>query len=255
MTHPGMGYREVAVAIRQAVQDGRYPRGSRLPTEDQLADELGVHRAVVNQALKILKAEGLLYVHMGVGTFVHRLPPLWRDAAVRHSRPHRERGGVRGSLAAELAELGLPLDSANTVGPGRPPAEVAEALGVDPDSDSVIIRARRMRADDVPIQIVTSYIPRAIADGTPIAERDPGVGGISSRLAELGLAQADIQEDVEVRPPTQQEAHFLGMTPDQRVYEIFHVGLTADGRPVKVNVYVLPTHQWKLRYRYPVDPA
>jgi GntR family transcriptional regulator len=55
-------------------------------------------------------------------------------------------------------------------------------------------------------------------------------------------------------PPTDEEARFLRMTPDQRVYEIFHMGLTRDDRPVKVNVYVLPTYQWKLRYRYRADP-
>ncbi|MGW5688889.1 GntR family transcriptional regulator [Nonomuraea sp. NPDC003754] len=249
-------YRQVADTIRRSIHDGTYPRGSLLPNEDTLAEELGVHRAMVNKALRILKAEGLVYVHMGVGTYVNKLPPLLRDAAVRHSRTHRERGGARGSLASELAQLNYTLDSDHGVAPGRPPAEVAEVLGVDYDTDSVIIRGPRyMRAEDVPIQIVTSYIPRSIADGTPIAERDPGVGGISSRLAELGYAQADIQEDVEVRPPTLEEARFLRMTPDQRVYEIFHVGLTAEDRPVKVNLYVMPTHQWKLRYRYPADPA
>ncbi|TMR97326.1 GntR family transcriptional regulator [Nonomuraea basaltis] len=248
-------YRQVADTIRRSIHDGTYPRGSLLPNEDTLADELGVHRATVNKALKILKAEGLVYVHMGVGTYVHKLPPILRNAAVRHSRAHRERGGARGSLASELEQLGYTLDNQTTIGPGRPPTEVAEVLGVDPDSDSVIIRARRMYAEGVPIQIVTTYIPRSIAEGTPMAERDPGVGGISSRLAELGHAQVDIQEDVDVRPPTDEEVRFLRMTPDQRVYEIFHMGLTRDNQPVKVNLYVLPTYQWRLRYRYRADPG
>ncbi|MFE0156837.1 GntR family transcriptional regulator [Nonomuraea sp. NPDC059007] len=248
-------YRQVADTIRESIRDGLYPRGSLLPNEDALAAELGVHRATINKALKILKAEGLVYVHMGVGTYVHQLPPLLRDAAVRHSRAHRERGGVRGALASEMAAHSYTLDSDHGVGPARPPAAVADVLGVDPDTDSVIVRGPRyMRAEDVPIQIVTSYIPRSIADGTLIAELDSGVGGISSRLAELGHAQADIVEDIEVRPPTPEEARFLRMTPDQRVFDIFHTGLTADGRAVKVNLYVMPTYQFKLRYRYPVDP-
>ncbi|MFC4010528.1 GntR family transcriptional regulator [Nonomuraea purpurea] len=252
---PGKHYRDVADIIRQAIASGVYPRGSLLPNEDQLAAELDVNRATVNKALNILKSEGLLRVHMGVGTRVHELPPILRDAAVRHSRAHRERGGVRGSLASELDQLGYTLDSDNTIGPGQPPPDVAHVLEVDPDSDSVIVRARRMRAQDVPIQIATSYIPREIADGTPIAERDPGVGGISSRLAELGYAQAEIEENLQVRPPTPDETRFLRMTPDQRVIEIFHIGWTATNRAVKVNVYILPSYQWNLRYRYPVDPA
>ncbi|MFI7691810.1 GntR family transcriptional regulator [Nonomuraea sp. NPDC049655] len=248
-------YRDVAATIRQAINDGVYPRGTLLPNEDRLAEELHVNRATVNKALRILKSEGLVYVHMGVGTYVHKLPPLLRDAAVRHTRAHRERGGVRGSLASELAQLGYELNSANTVGPGQPPPEVAEVLGVDAGIDSVIVRARRMKAEDVPIQIAISYIPRSIADGTPIAEPDPGVGGISSRLAELGHAQVELEENIRVRPPTPDEARFLRMIPDQWVYEIFHVGWTADDRAVKVTTYVMPTYQWNLRYRYAADPS
>ncbi len=255
MTTAGSQYREVADRIRQAVHDGVYPRGTLLPNEDELAERLGVHRATVNKALNVLKREGLLYVHMGVGTYVHPLPPILRDAAVRHSKAHRERGGARGSLASELAQLDYDLSSANTVGPGKPPPDVAEVLDVDPNSDSVIVRARRMKAEDVPIQIATSYIPRTIADGTPIAELDSGVGGISSRLAELGYAQAELEENVSVRPPTPDEARFLRMIPDQWVFEIFHIGWTANDQAVKVTTYVMPTYQWNLRYRYPADPA
>lgn len=255
MMTAGGHYREVADTIRQAVRDGVYPRGELLPNEDRLADQLGVHRATVNKALNILKREGLLYVHMGVGTYVHPLPPILRDASVRHSKAHRERDGVRGSLVAELAQLDYDLNSANSVEPGKPPAHVAQVLGVDPDSDSVIIRARRMKANDVPIQTAISYIPRTIADGTPIAELDPGVGGISSRLADLGYEQSELEENIRVRPPTPEEARFLRMSPEQCVYDIFHIGWTAAGRAVKVTLYVLPTYQWDLRYRYPANPA
>lgn len=253
-------YLDAANEIRNRIKNGIYPPGECLPREDQLAEELGQHRATINRALKILAAEGLVRVHRGKGTFVRDLPPLPRHAAVRHSREHRERAGSRGALATELAALGYALRSDNTVGPGRPPEHVAEILGVDPETESVIVRARYMRAvptgrkREVPIQIATSYIPRSIADGTPIAEEDSGVGGISSRLAELGHAQHELEERITVRPPTEREARFLEMEQGQRVYDITHIGWTADERAVKVTVYIMPTHQWYLRYRYPIDP-
>ena len=254
-------YREIASVIRARIHDGTYRRGSRLPREEELAVQLRANRVTINRALRVLVAEGLLRVHRGMGTFVYELPPLPRHAAVRHSREHRERDGSGGALATELAELGYTLRSDNTVGPGRPPGRVAEILGVDPEADSVIVRARHMRAipsegtREVPIQIATSYIPRAIADGTPIAEKSSGVGGISSRLAELGHEQQELEERITVRPPTDDEAVLLEMAEDQRVYDIMHIGWTADDRPVKVTIYIMPTHQWDLRYRYPVDPT
>jgi GntR family transcriptional regulator len=224
-------YREAADKIRSAIADGAYPRGSLLPNEDQLAAELHVNRVTVNRALQILRAEGLVRVHRGVGTIVHELPPMLRDAAVRHSRTHRERDGSRGALATELTALGYELRTDNNVGPDRPPRLVAEILGVDPGEASVMVRARRMFAQNIPIQIVTSYIPIAIAQGTPIVQDDTGVGGISSRLAELGHAQNEIEERITVRPPTPEEAAFLRMTEDQRVYEIVHIGWTIDDGP------------------------
>ncbi|MEU1731176.1 GntR family transcriptional regulator [Streptosporangium sp. NPDC020145] len=254
-------YREIASIVRARVQDGTYARGDQLPREEDLAAQLGVNRVTVNRALKVLVAEGLLRVHRGKGTFVRELPPLPRHAAVRHSREHRERGGSRGALATELAELGYDLRSDNTVGPGRPPEHVAEILDVDPEAESVIVRTRHMKvvpsagSGEVPVQIATSYIPRVIADGTPIAESDSGVGGISSRLEELGHGQREIEERITVRPPSPEESRLLEMADDQRVYDITHIGWTADDRPVKVTTYVMPTHQWDLRYRYPVNPA
>ncbi|MER7361984.1 GntR family transcriptional regulator [Nonomuraea wenchangensis] len=248
-------YREIAAEIRNRIKNGTYPRGRAIPKEEALAGELDANRATVNKAARILEAEGLVRAHRGVGWIVHELPPLPRNATMRHSRERRERGGSRGALATELAELGYELRSDNTVGLGRPPQNVASILNVDPTSNSVVIRARRMRANDVPIQIATSYIPAEIAQGTPIEQADPGVGGISSRLAELGHAQTEIEERITVRPPARQDAAFLRMTEDQRVYEIVHIGWTEDDRPVKVTVYILPTHQWDLSYRYPVDPV
>ncbi|MDP9850237.1 GntR family transcriptional regulator [Streptosporangium lutulentum] len=248
-------YRQVADILRAAIAGGEHPRGSMLPAESELAGRFGVSRQTVNRAFAILEAEGLIRVERPTGTIVHELPPIVRNAAARHSRTHREREGSRGALATELANLDYELRSKNTVGPGHPPAHVAEVLGVAPDEASVVIRARYMRAEDVPIQIVTSYIPLVIAKDTPIEQKDPGVGGISSRLAELGHAQVEIEEHITVRPPVPEEATFLRMTEDQRVYEIFHIGWTHDDRPVKVTIYIMPTHQWDLQYRYPIEPS
>ena len=57
---------------------------------------------------------------------------------------------------------------------GVPPARVARALRLQMGEPNVIVRKRRMYANDVPVQFALSYIPLKIAEGTAIAEPDPG---------------------------------------------------------------------------------
>lgn len=63
----------VADHLSREIRSGRIAPASRLPTEHDLADDLGVSRNVVREALSQLRADGLVYVRQGAGTFA--LPP------------------------------------------------------------------------------------------------------------------------------------------------------------------------------------
>lgn len=250
-TPPRSRFRQVADLIRTAIQRGDYPRGSALPREDLLAEQIGVSRATVNDAVRILVAEGHLRIHRGVGMFVTELPPILRNAQARYAAAHREQG--RGAFDVEIRRLGREPQIEQTIERVNPPATVAEILGVSADEPSTVVRARRMSAGETPVQLADSYIPVEIAAGTALEQPDSGPGGIVSRFAELGHAQVRISERIAVRPPTTEEAGFLAMTEDQRVYEITHTGWTAEGRAVEVCVHVMPTHLWTLEYEWPTE--
>ncbi len=64
----------VADILRAAIADGRLVSGQHLPAEPQLAEQLGVSRATLRQALTLLTKEGLLVRQHGRGTFVSALP-------------------------------------------------------------------------------------------------------------------------------------------------------------------------------------
>jgi GntR family transcriptional regulator len=239
-------YRHVADVIRQSIADGDYPRGGALPREDLLADELGVSRATVNDAIRVLVAEGLVRIHRGKGMFVSELPPIVRNAEARYSTDARERG--RGAFDVEVKALGRTPRVNVRIERVVPPARVAEILNVSTDEPSAVARIRHMGADDIPLQIATSYIPVDIAAGTAIEQEDTGPGGIISRFAELGYKQVRITERITARPPTAEEISYLAMTEDQRVFEIVHTGWTAEDRAVEVCIHVMPTHAWTLDY-------
>jgi GntR family transcriptional regulator len=130
-----------------------------------------------------------------------------------------------------------------------PPQEVAQALEL-PAGEQVVIRKRRMYADNIPVQLATSYIPASIAVGTPIADVDSGPGGIISRMAELGYAQVRITETVRWRPPTEEERAFLRLDKGQAVAEIWHTGWAAEGRPVEIMRSAVPAWQWQFDYEW-----
>lgn len=179
------------------------------------------------------------------------IPPIKRNAVLRYSTAARERAQGRGAFDSEIKALGLTPRSSVTVERATPPDQVAEILG----TSDTIARVRRMYADDIPVQIATSYIPQEIAEGTALAQEDSGPGGIISRFAELGQAQVRITEHLTVRPPTAQEAGILNLSEDNRVYDVTHTGWTANGRPVEVCLHVMPTHLWELDYEWPADSA
>ncbi len=61
---------EVAKALLDAVFSGQITPGTRMPSERQLAEQFGVGRFVVREALKSLGLLGLLEVRQGDGTYV-----------------------------------------------------------------------------------------------------------------------------------------------------------------------------------------
>jgi len=112
-----------------------------------------------------------------------------------------------------------------------------------------------MYANDVPLQLAVSYLPLDIASGTPLAETDTGPGGTYSRLMDLGHAPATLEESVRVRPPDDDEAQFLRMEAEQRVFAVRRIARTAAGRAVEVTDIALPAHQWELVYQWPLQTA
>ena len=63
-------YVQIAEQIRGQIASGEYPIGGKIPTENELADALGVSRPTVRQALDLLSREGRLVRVKGSGTFV-----------------------------------------------------------------------------------------------------------------------------------------------------------------------------------------
>ncbi|NKE66542.1 FadR family transcriptional regulator [Ramlibacter sp. RBP-2] len=61
---------DLVQALGDRVRDGRWPAGSKLPTEGAIMAEFGVSRTVVREAISRLQAANVLETRHGIGTFV-----------------------------------------------------------------------------------------------------------------------------------------------------------------------------------------
>lgn len=57
-------------ALKSLIKQGNYRAGDRLPSERDLISSLGMTRAALRQALDTLEREGVLWRHVGKGTFI-----------------------------------------------------------------------------------------------------------------------------------------------------------------------------------------
>lgn len=68
-------YQQVAAELRRHIGEGRFPVGSRLPAERELASMFGVSRPTIREAVIALELEGLVVVRTGSGVYVQEAAP------------------------------------------------------------------------------------------------------------------------------------------------------------------------------------
>lgn len=64
----------VVSVIREEIDSGQLAPGSRLPTEQQFAEQLNVSRSVIREAIAQLKADGVLIGKRGLGSYISQTP-------------------------------------------------------------------------------------------------------------------------------------------------------------------------------------
>lgn len=69
-------YLQVIDRIKEDIQNGIYQEKEKLPSEFELSRHLGVSRATLREALRILEEENVIIRRHGVGTFINSVPLL-----------------------------------------------------------------------------------------------------------------------------------------------------------------------------------
>lgn len=234
------GYREVANALRERIQNGEWHAGETLPTVLELMDEFEASRQTVRAAINELAKEGLVRVVKRTGTIVQ--PPSSR------------RRIKRGQTVTRNPLTGYVFPAAATPGErwavhGQPrkafvdaPEEVARQFGLQ--AGTQVLRRRRVTspAGEAPFQIVDSWIsPEGVQDAPQVAEISTGPGGYLDRLEEAGHGPIAWQETTRVRLPSSEEAQLLEISTAMPVMEMVLVGRSGStGHPIEVTIRVIP---------------
>ena len=61
---------QIAAIIRNRIESGQYPPGTSIPSIERIRQETGCAVKTIQRAVRILAAEGLVYVVSGKGTYV-----------------------------------------------------------------------------------------------------------------------------------------------------------------------------------------
>jgi GntR family transcriptional regulator len=148
---------QVKSHLKERIIGGDF-EGGRIPSETELATDLGVSRTTIRDALSRLEHEGTIYRKQGAGTFVNeaglqiksRLEEIWSYEDVL--RDHGYRPSVR------ISHLG-----------NEPASEqLARDLRIEP-GESVIVIDKLFLEDDAPVVLTTNRIPETLVS-VPITE-------------------------------------------------------------------------------------
>ena len=147
---------QVNSILRKRIRDGAYTPGSKLPSESDLAAELGVSRATLRQAMTSLVSEGMLLPRQGDGTYVNRrvfeistrLESFW-------SFTHMIENSGRKCTIHVLSTQVLPA--------GQRESDVLEIAPEEP----IYVMERLFLADEQPVILSTNIVPVAFFSVPP----------------------------------------------------------------------------------------
>jgi GntR family transcriptional regulator len=240
-------YQQIADTLRAEIESGALGAGERVPSENELMAEFSSARQTVRQALSLLKAEGLIYAERGRGAFVRSQAPVRRLAFDRFARRHREEG-----KAAYFAEMEgrKPDVQVLFVGPDKANSEAAGWLGVRTGA-KVLRRSRRYLAAGQPMELATSWVPWALAEGTAMTQENAGPGGIYARIEEQGRELARFTEEVHARMPTPDEARALSLPVGTPVFRLIRVAYDTNDKAVEACDTIMAADRYVLNYELP----
>jgi GntR family transcriptional regulator len=235
-------YLEIADALRKQIEDEKFPKGTRLPTEIELGGTYKASRNTVRDAIKRLMSEGLIETRPGKGTFVTLsirpfVTPLTDD-------PKTGLGGGEGGtyLNAVVASHRVPKNSSPKVEMQMRSDFVTRLLELQPGSQ-LVLRHEERYIDDIPWSLQTSFYPMEFIQRGAIRllmAENIAEGTVSYLADAINVRQSGYRDWITARLPDQVEQDFFSVDHDATVFEIFRTAFDQNKNPMRLTVTVYP---------------
>ncbi|MGW5616640.1 GntR family transcriptional regulator [Streptomyces sp. NPDC003877] len=228
-------YRQVADALRREISDGKFPPGSRLPSENDLTERFSASRNTVRSGLLQLVSEGLISSSQGLGYEVRSHEVFELNASRFENLNFPQQGDAYNT---DVRNAGRRPHQTFRVEMTPAPAEIAKRLKVEPGSTTVLRFCHRF-VDDVPWSTQATYYPGWLAEQAPrLTEPGDIAEGTTRYLAGLGIEQRGYFDEIATRMPTPEEGRLLDMSAGVPVLLWTRTGF-ADDRAIRCTLTTL----------------
>jgi DNA-binding GntR family transcriptional regulator len=226
-TSPVPLYHQAARLLEEAIEDGRLPRGTKLESELDLAEQLGISRPTMRAAIKQLVDKGLLIRRRGIGTTVAPRPVRRAVALTSLYDDLKREGREPRTRVLALEEVLCPPD-------------VAEHLGLEPTAP--VLRFERLRiAGSDPIALMHNVVPAGLLE---LGRGDLERTGLYDVFRENGITPHVATQQVGARKAGAEEAELLEIEPGDPVLTMTRVAYDTGGRPIEYGSHRYPAESY-----------
>lgn len=220
-------YHQAARVLEEAIEDGRLPRGSKLDSELDLAEQLGISRPTMRAAIKQLVDKGLLMRRRGIGTIVAPNPVRRAVALTSLYDDLKEAGREPRTRVLALEEVPCPPD-------------VAEHLGLGPTAP--VLRFDRLRiAGSDPIALMHNVVPVGLLE---VEKEDLERTGLYELFRKSGIAPHVATQRIGANKAGAEEAELLEIEPGDPVLTMTRIAYDTNGRPIEYGSHRYPAESY-----------
>ncbi|MBN8938956.1 MAG: GntR family transcriptional regulator [Rhizobiales bacterium] len=230
-------YQQVVQSLRDSITAGTFAVGERLPTEDALCRSFGVSRHTVREALRALRAEGLIASRQGAGSTVMQ----------RSSRPlYTYSVNSIEELLQYAAHVRYEVDKSGIV---VADAALAERLGCKPGERWLRVEGFRYAAGETVPACWTEVFVRADYAGIAL-KIGRSAGTIYSWIEEMyGVHVESVEQTLRGEPMPDDIAPMLGAEPGSMAVGVHRHYRLGDGSLIEVASNLHPVDRFSYSVR------